>query len=60
MNRHLLDRGIVTEEVQVDKGDILTARILHHGFDVSVASPSQCHVEGGSVTVDRSRKSIVH
>lgn len=59
MNRHLWNRSIVMEPVQVNKGDILTARVLHHGFDVSVANPGKCHIKRRPVAINRCGNSIV-
>lgn len=45
MDSNLLDRTIIMEEVQVNKGDVLFASVLHHSFDVSVAGPGQRHIK---------------
>jgi len=52
IDRDFFDRSTVAEEVEVHKGDIFSAGILHHSLDASVAHLAQGDIQGGQIRLN--------
>lgn len=50
--RHLLDRRGILEEVQVHKGNFLTAGVLHNSLDASVVHLGEGDLQARAVELD--------